>query len=451
MEPPLHPPFVIAPRWIIPIEPRGAILEEHAVAVAEGRIVALLPQQEARRAFPSPPWQWHEKPYHILLPGLINSHTHAAMVLLRGIADDLPLETWLTTAIWPREQALISPDFVYEGTWLAAAEMLASGITTALDMYFFPEASARAFAEAGMRAAIGLVVIDFPTPYAVDPENYLARGLDAYAQWRSHPLLTFLLAPHAPYTVSDLTLTRLSHLARQHTFAVHIHLNETADESPRSLQQHCATPLERLARAGLLELPLIAAHAVHLTPDELATLAAAKAALVHCPTSNLKLASGGADVMAWHDFGLTAALGTDGAASNNRLDLFTEMRHAALLAKHLRGNAAALPAALLLEMATLGGAKALHLDAQIGSIRPGKIADLILVSVEHFVFRPLYDPIAHLVWVLGREAVTDVWVAGVPKKRDNRLLLQKSDMELRRIAEKWEQKAHSVSKAIGSG
>ncbi|HNU19453.1 MAG TPA: TRZ/ATZ family hydrolase [Hydrogenophilus thermoluteolus] len=437
-QPPIQERFVLAAAWVIPMDPPGTVLTDHAVVVAEGRIAALLPITEAQTRYPQSEWPWIVRPNHVALPGFVNAHTHAAMTLLRGIADDLPLERWLNEAIWPREQALVSPEFVYEGSWIAAAEMIAGGITTALDMYFFPDAAAQAFHEAGLRAMLGLVTLEFPTPYANDADAYLEKGLAAWEKWRDTPLLSFALAPHAPYTVSDATFARIAALANELELPVHLHLNETANETPQSLAQFGVSPLERLARTGILETPqVIAAHGVHLDRDELVTLGKYGAALVHCPTSNMKLASGAADVTAWHAHGVIAALGSDGAASNNRLDLFWEMRHAALLAKLTQKNAAALPAATLLEMATLGGAKALGLADEIGSLTPGKSADLITVSFESFLTRPLFDPISHLVWVADREQVCDVWIAGVAKKRDHALLLQKSNTQLAVFAEKW--------------
>ena len=430
--------FVLAAAWVIPIEPPGVVLSDHAVVVANGRIEALLPTSEARLAYPEPTWPWLVRPHHIALPGLVNAHTHAAMTLLRGCADDLPLKRWLTEAIWPREQQLMSPEFVYEGSWLAAAEMVMSGITCALDMYFYPDAAARAFHEVGLRARIGLVALEFPTPYAATADDYLTNGLAVWKKWRDEPLIGFALAPHAPYTVSDETFTRIAALANELDLPVHLHLNETANERAESLARHGVTPVERLLSTGILATPrLIAAHGVHLTSDELTLLSRHGAALVHCPTSNMKLASGAADVSAWLETGVTVALGTDGAASNNRLDLFWEMRHAGLLAKLTRNDAAALPAAELLTMATLGGAKALGWDEEIGSLRPGKAADFITVSCASFSYRPLFDPIAHLVWVADREAVCDVWVAGQLRLFEHTLLLQKNNTTLALLAEKW--------------
>ncbi|GAB6049952.1 TRZ/ATZ family hydrolase [Hydrogenophilus islandicus] len=441
--PPSEPSrFVLAAAWVIPVDPPGVVLTDHAIVVADGRIVALLPTAEARHRYPPTQWAWITRPHHAALPGWVNAHTHAAMTLLRGAADDLPLERWLTEAIWPREQALVSSDFVYEGSWIAAAEMIDGGVTTALDMYFYPDAAARAFSEAGLRATIGLVVLEFPTPYATNADDYLTKGLATWEKWRDTPLLSFALAPHAPYTVSDETLTRIAALANELELPVHIHLNETSNETPQSLTQYGVTPLERLSRSGLLDTPrLIAAHGVHLDRDELGLLAHHRAALVHCPTSNMKLASGAANVPAWLEAGVIASLGSDGAASNNRLDLFWEMRHAALIAKLTHFDAAALPAATLLTMATLGGAQALGLEKEIGSLTPGKRADLITVSFASFATRPVFDPIAHLIWVADREAVCDVWIDGVAKKRDHTLLLQKNNTELAYWAEKWGQRA----------
>jgi 5-methylthioadenosine/S-adenosylhomocysteine deaminase len=403
----------------VPVEPAGVVLEEHAVAVRDGRIEAVLPAAQAAAAYPGRATV--DLPGHALIPGLVNAHTHAAMTLMRGLADDLPLMRWLQEHIWPAEQKHVSPEFVRDGTLLACAEMLRGGVTCFNDMYFFPEASLEAAVAAGMRSSQGLIAIEFPSAYASDAADYLARGLAIRDRWGDHPLASFCLAPHAPYTVSDDTFRRIAALAAELDLPVHVHLNETRDEVERSLAEHGVRPVERLRRLGLLGPGLIAVHAVHLEPVEVELLARHGCSVAHCPSSNLKLASGFAKVDSMLKAGINVAIGTDGAASNNRLDMFQEMRTAALLAKAVAGDAQALPAHAALRAATLGGARALGIDAAAGSIQPGKWADLAAVDMRSPELRPCYDPVSHLVYAAGRENVTHVWVAG-------RLLLEEREL-----------------------
>jgi 5-methylthioadenosine/S-adenosylhomocysteine deaminase len=397
-------------RWVVPVEPAGVALEHHAVAVRDGAIEAVLPQAQAAPRYAD--YAQVALPSHALIPGLVNAHTHAAMTLLRGIGDDLPLMRWLQEHVWPAEAKHVSPQFVKDGTLLACAEMLRGGVTCMNDMYFFPEAALEAVLESGMRASLGLIAVEFPSAYAADPDQYLAKGLALRDQWRGHPQLSFCLAPHAPYTVSDATFRKVAQLAAELDLPVHVHLHETVQEIDRSLAEHGERPLARLARLGLLGPNLIAVHAVHLEPAEIAQLARHGSSVAHCPSSNLKLASGLAPVAALAAAGVNLALGTDGAASNNRLDLFQEMRSAALLAKAAAQDAAAMPAHAALRAATLGGAAALGLEARLGSIVPGKAADLAAIDFGSPELQPAFDIVSHLVYVSGREHVSDVWVAG---------------------------------------
>lgn len=411
--------FLLRPRWVIPIEPQGAVLASHAVAVRDGTIEAVLPGDEAGARFPG--YESIELPAHALIPGLVNAHTHAAMALMRGLADDLPLMRWLLEHIWPAETKHVSPQFVRDGTLLACAEMLRGGVTCFNDMYFFPEASLEAALAAGMRAAHGIIVVEFPSAYASDPADYLRKGLELRDRYADNPLVAFTIAPHAPYTVSDATFGQVRTLAAELDVPLHIHLHETADEIERSLAEHGVRPLARLERLGLLGPSLIAVHAVHLSQDEIALLARHGCSVAHCPTSNLKLASGFAPVAALLAAGVNVALGTDGAASNNRLDVLQEMRTAALVAKAVAGDAQAMPAHAALRAATLGGARALGLEAAIGSITPGKAADLVAVRMGAPELVPCYDPASHLVYAAGRENVAHVWVAGRQVLRDGNL------------------------------
>jgi 5-methylthioadenosine/S-adenosylhomocysteine deaminase len=396
-------------RWIVPIEPPGA-LDDHTLVVDRGRIVAVAPTVAAEREYQ--PRDRVSLPSHALLPGLINAHTHAAMALLRGIADDVPLKPWLEQHIWPREGRFVSPEFVHDGTLIAAGEMLRGGITCCADQYFFPDAAARAYWQSGMRALIGLPVLDFPTAYAADADAYLSEGLAARDAWKQETKLSFAFAPHAPYTVSDGSWEKIVVYARQLDLPVQTHLQETREELETSLVSGSVTPLARLERLGVTGPNFIAVHAVHLADSDVELLATQSCQVVHCPVSNLKLASGIAPIARLRSRGVNVALGTDGAASNNRLDIFGEARVATLLAKVATGDAAALPAEAALRMATLDGARALGLDADIGSLAVGKQADAVAVNLGAFEHAPCYDPISHLVYVVGRDQVSDVWVAG---------------------------------------
>ena len=432
--------LIVEPKWIIPVEPQGVVLEDHAVVVHDRKIRALLPQGEAWQRFA--PRERVQLPQHVLIPGLVNLHTHAAMTLMRGLADDRPLMEWLQKHVWPAEAKHVSPAFVRDGTLLACAEMLRGGITCFNDMYFFPEAAAEAAQRFGMRAVLGIVVIDFPTTYASDADDYLSKGLATRDALRDDPLLSFCMAPHAPYTVGDRTFERIVTLAEQLQLPIHVHLHETRDEIAQAVAQHGVRPLERLRRLGLLGPNLIAVHGVHLEQDEIALLAEHGCTIAHCPTSNMKLASGVAPVVAALRRGVRVGLGTDGAASNNRLDLFQEMRHASLLAKVASGDATALDAHTVLRMATLDGAAALGLERKIGSLAPEKCADMVAIRLDAPEVIPCFDPASHLVYVAGREHVSHVWIDG--RLRVSAGVLQKSDMnQLIGVVNLWQNRLDS--------
>ena len=437
--------LLIEPEWIIPVEPAAIVLEGHALAVSQGRIVALLPALDAAARFQ--PRQHLRLPGQVLLPGLVNAHTHAAMALLRGYADDLPLMRWLNERIWPAENRSLSPQFVHDGTLLAAWEMLRGGVTCFNDMYFFPDAAARATREAGIRAVLGMAVLEFASAYAVDADDYLAKGLETRDAWRDQPELSFALAPHAPYTVADKTFERVATLAAQLDVPVHIHLHETLEEIEDSLRRFGVRPIRRLERLGLLNPGLIAVHAVHMQADEIELLAQTGCAVAHCPTSNMKLASGIAPVTAMVAAGLRVGLGSDGAASNNRLDLLQEMRHAGLLAKVASGDATVLSAHRLLRMATLDGAAALGLDDSIGSLVAGKWADLCAIRLDDWISRPCHDPASHVVYVADRGQVSHVWVGGTLRIYDG-MPVDTEPARLIELAETWHNSrgtSHSAS------
>jgi len=426
--------LLIKARWIVPADPEGRVFEAHALAVRDGAIVDVLPSAEAE-------CRWRAREVlsldrHVLIPGLINAHTHAAMALFRGLADDLPLMDWLQHHIWPAEQRWVADEFVRAGTRLAMAEMLRGGTTCFNDMYLFPDRIAEIAAEAGMRAVVGLILIDFPTPWAAGADEYLSKGLGVHDAFRAHPLIHFAFAPHAPYTVSDEPLQRVGTLAEELDLPIHMHVHETAHEVDEAIEATGERPLARLARLCLLSARLIAVHMTQMTATDIDACARHGVNIVHCPRSNLKLASGFCPIHALRQAGINVALGTDGAASNNSLDMLSEVSTAALLAKGMAGDPCAVPAASALSMATLNGARALGIDAIAGSLTIGKQADIAAIDLGGIETQPVYDPISALVYAANREAVTDVWVAGRRLLR-NRELLTLDEAAILREAERW--------------
>ena len=401
---------LICPRWTVRVEPKVYAEEGLALAIDGGRILAVLPVAEAERRFA--PAARHDRPHHVLMPGLVNAHCHAPMSLFRGLADDMPLERWLRERIWPAESQWVGPELVADGTRLAVAEMLAGGITCFSDMYFYPDVVGAVAAEAGMRAVLGMIALDVPTAWAADADEYLRKGLELHDRLRSERLLTAAFAPHAPYTVKDATLSRIRLLADELEVPIHMHVHETAAEVIEAIAVDGRRPLKRLEALGLVTPALIGVHATQLEPAEIDMLASAGASIVHCPRSNLKLASGICPVAALQKAGVNVALGTDGAASNNRLDLWAELQTAALVGKFAASDATAVAATEALAMATINGARALNLADEIGSLLPGKAADVICVDLSGLEHQPLLDPLSELVYAGSRHDVTDVWVAG---------------------------------------
>ncbi|HEX9583204.1 MAG TPA: TRZ/ATZ family hydrolase, partial [Gammaproteobacteria bacterium] len=340
---------LINARWVIPVEPDGLTLDHHSIAVHSGKIVEVLPTKNTAKKYHTT--ETVDLKTHAVIPGLVNAHTHAAMSLFRGLADDLPLMDWLNQHIWPAEAKWVSEAFVRDGTELAIAEMLQSGTTCFNDMYFFPDVTARVCHDAGMRACVGLIVLDFPSVWAQNADEYLHKGLKLHDDLRNSELITTAFAPHAPYTVSDAPLEKIRMYADELDIPVHMHVHETAHEVNEGQKLHGMRPLARLAKLGLLGPRLIAVHMTQLEAAEIKTLAQDNVSVVHCPESNLKLASGFCPVHALVRAGVTVALGTDGAASNNSLDMLEEMHIAALLAKGVSQDATAIPARTALRMA----------------------------------------------------------------------------------------------------
>ena len=435
--PTIQADLVIEARWIATVASQQPLLENYAVIVQAGNIVEILPIAQARQKYSATSLVCLDD--HVLIPGLINLHTHAPMSLMRGIADDVALMPWLNQHIWPAEQAVVSEAYVQDATLLACAEMLSGGITCFNDMYFYPQAAAVAVNQAGMRANLGLLVLEFPSAYASDADDYLQKGFAAHDSWRNNPLLSTSIAPHAPYTVSNKTFESIITYAEQLSLSIHTHLHETLDEISQSEAQYGLRPLQRLAEFGLLGPNLVAAHCVHLLPHEIDLLAEYGCHVAHCPNSNLKLASGIAPLTQLLAKGVNVGLGTDGVASNNRLDIFAEMRLSALLAKGVSGDATVVPAQQALAMATINAAKALGLEHKIGSIEVGKLADLAAVKLSDIATAPYYDPISHLVYACGREHVTHTWVAG-ELRYSNGVYANIEPNELKEIINTWQPK-----------
>ncbi len=432
--------------WCLPVAPDNLVLTEHAVAINDGKIIDLLPASEARQRYRA--GVLVQRPDHILIPGFVNAHTHAAMSLLRGIADDMPLELWLTEGVWPVENRWNSAEMVRDGTRLAIAEMLLSGCTCFSDQYFFPEIVAETAVDLHMRAMVGTPVIEFATAWADSAAQCLSKAADlVHDPYADHPLISSCFAPHSTATVSDESFTELRVLADQLDTRIQIHLHESAQEIENELNSSGKRPIARLQDLGLVNASLMAVHAVHVTDEEIALFADAGVAVAHCPRSNLKLADGIAPIAAYKEAGVTVALGSDSAASNNVMDMLGEMRTAALLAKAQAQDATAIPAAQALRMATLDGAESLGLADSIGSIEAGKWADLACIDLRHINSQPVYDPISQLVYTVQPHQVSDVWVAGKHQVDNGRLthidvddLLQRTSEWQHRIANEQDRK-----------
>ena len=428
---------LIHARWIIPVEPESVTYEYHSLVIDKGRIIGLLPTAQAKAQYQA---TTTENLFdHALLPGFVNCHTHAAMTLMRGIADDLPLMEWLQNHIWPLESKWMSEAFVRDGTDLAIAEMILGGTTCFNDMYFFPDITAQQAVHHGLRACIGLIVIDFPTIWAENSAAYIAKGLEIHDQYRHQPLISTCFAPHAPYTVSDEPLQEIRTLADELEIPITMHVHETAHEVEQAQSDKGQRPLQRLHNLGLIDPSFMAVHMTQLTDEEISRFAESGGHIVHCPESNLKLASGFCPVATCLNAGINVALGTDGAASNNDLDMISEMRTTALLAKAVAQDASSVPAMAALRMATINGAKALGLEQEIGSLTVGKSADLIAIDLNHLETQPLFNPVSQIVYAASRHQITDVWVAGKQLLKQRQLTTINLTLLKQRILE-WQEK-----------
>ncbi|MBT8449130.1 MAG: TRZ/ATZ family hydrolase [Gammaproteobacteria bacterium] len=427
---------IISAKWVIPVVPAGKILHDHSVLIQQGKIHDIIPSNEISGRYQA---THHIKmDNHAVLPGFVNSHSHSPMSLLRGVADDLPLKSWLEKHIWPLESRHVSEQFCYDGSNLAMVEMIRSGTTCVSDMYFFPESTAEAVDQAGMRATIGLTVIDFPTNWAQSIDEYFELGLKMAERYRNHPLISCHFAPHAPYTVNDDAFNRIRTLSTELQLPIQMHIHETLHEVEESLSIHGLRPLQRLENLGLLGPDLQAVHMTELADDEIERLAEYNVHVVHCPESNMKLASGICPVAKLLKAGVNVALGTDGSASNNDLDMLGEMRSAAFLGKIGTMEATAVSAIEALSMATINGAKALGMDDKIGSLEIGKQADIIAIDFDRPEQYPMFQPISQIVYCTDRTQVTDAWVAGRHLMKSRELTTLDVD-QIVESAKKWQQ------------
>ncbi|MDA1134262.1 MAG: TRZ/ATZ family hydrolase [Proteobacteria bacterium] len=432
--------LIITPRWIFSAID-SVVLEKTSIVVDNGNILELIPNEIIEQKYAAK--ASFNLTDHLLLPGLINSHTHAAMSLFKGYADDLTLQSWLTDRIWPAEKKYVDEKFVTEGSKLAIAEMIQSGITTFNDMYFYPQQTAEVAVKIGMRANLGMVLLEFPTNYASDPDDYLTKGLAFRDLFREEGLISTSLAPHAPYSVSDESFLKINTYAQELDLKIHVHLHETTTEIEDSLKQYGLTPIQRLDALGVLGPHISAAHCVHLTNTDLDILAKNNMCVIYNPTSNLKLGSGIANIKGMIERDICIAIGTDGSASNNRLDILNELNIALLINKGVNHQADFMNPAELIKMATLNGAKSIGMEGRLGSLEKGKCADLIAVNMSSLEMKPIYDPLSSLLYSGNRSMVSHVWIGGNMQMKERALINIDVDELLNGLGA-WQQKISQI-------
>ena len=432
---------IISAPWIYTSNIDSELLFNYSLIIKDDKIIDLVTQDKVFDEYEAD--NTYELADHILIPGLINTHTHAAMNIFKGFADDLPLQEWLNDHIWPAEKKFVGTSFVKDGSVLALSEMIKAGVTTFNDMYFFPDATAEAARELGIRANIGLVVLDFPTNYASDPEDYLLKGFEFRDKWRNDELITTSIAPHAPYSVSDEAFRLVNTYSEELGLNIHLHLHETEWEVADSIKTYGVTPIQRLNNLGIISPSLLAAHCVHLNDQDTAILTKGKVSIAHNPSSNMKLGSGIADVAKMLRQNLNVSLGTDSSASNNKLDIMEEMRLAALLIKGTTKSPELLPASQAIKMATINGAKALGLDLVVGSIEKNKKADLVAIDLSSIENQPIYNPLSTLVYSSSKSDVNYVWIDGEIKLKEKKLVGLDEEY-IKQLAKKWQKKLKTI-------
>ncbi|MHA6640860.1 TRZ/ATZ family hydrolase [Stutzerimonas frequens] len=434
--------LLLLPTWLVPVEPAGVVLREHGLGIRDGRIVLIAPQAEALKYGAN---EIRHLQGMLLAPGLINAHGHAAMTLFRGLADDLSLQRWLREHIWPAESRWVDEEFVRCGTELAIAEQLKSGVTCFSDMYFYPKVISELVHRHGVRAQITIPVLDFPVPGARDADQALRTGVALFDDLKHHPRISIAFGPHAPYSITDDKLEAIRILVAEMDAGIHMHIHETAQEVQEALRKHGERPLARLARLQLLGPRFQAVHMTQVDESDIALLTEHNCSVIHCPESNLKLASGFCPIERLWEAGINVAVGTDGAASNNDLDVLGETRTAALLAKAVAGSATALDAHRALRMATLNGARALGIEDQTGSLEIGKFADLVAFDLSGLSQQPIYDPVSQLIYSTGRDTVQHVWVGG-KQLLEKGQLLRMDEQRIITEACRWGERIASTNK-----
>lgn len=428
---------LIHAKWLVTGNTSQRILENHCLVIQQGKIIAIEPSETVQSHYQANETLHYNE--HAIMPGFINAHTHIGMNFFRGLGSDLALMDWLTQYIFPAEKKWLTHDFVKDASLFAMAEMIRSGTTCFNDMFYFPEATAEAAIISGMRAFIGMTVIEFPTAWASSTDEYFEKCDNFYKAYQNHPFITPTFAPHAPYTVSDQSFMRIRELANTYQLKINLHLHETRDEIEQSLKQFDKRPIQRLHDLNFLDENVLAVHASQLNEEDIDILTTTKTQIIHCPESNMKLASGICPIETLLASGLNVALGTDSVASNNDLDMFSEMRSATFLSKIATMSPISLNADTTLRLATLHGAKALGVEKQLGSLETGKSADFIAVCLNDIETLPVYDPIVQIVYASNRQQVSDVWVAGKHLMK-NRQLLTLNETELKEKAQYWGKK-----------
>ncbi|MDF2529633.1 MAG: mtaD [Gammaproteobacteria bacterium] len=436
-----HVETIIQPKWLITVDSRNRVLENHSLVVDRGKILDIVPNLQLKTRYTA--IKTHYLDNHAILPGFINAHTHAAMSLMRGFADDLPLMTWLTKFIWPGERLYVSPEFVCDGMRLALAEMIKGGTTCINDMYFYSSEAAEVMHKSGIRGRIADSILNIEMPWAPTVQSSFDKTLALIQQVKAYPLIEAAIGPHAPYTTDDDIMREVVRLSKQHAAPIQMHIHETQYEVDKYLNDHQTWPLARLHELGVCSPKLQAVHMTQVSQTDIEILAKTGTHVIHCPESNMKLGSGICPVQTLLEAGVNVALGTDGAASNNDLDMIGEMRTAALLGKIRDHNPESLSAQTVLRMATINGAKALGFDYFTGSLEVGKAADVIAIDLNAPATMPVYNPVSQIVYSSSRDQVTDVWVAGKQLLK-SRSLTTLNEAEILNQATQWGEKLRKV-------
>ena len=440
--------FAIAADWVIPMDVAidqavndlrkdDLWKKDFALVIKDRKITDILSQADLTSKYPE--MLVKKLPGMAIMPGFINAHTQAAMNLFKGFSDDSPLDQCLKETIWPTESALLDDDFVYEGTQLAMAEMLRGGTTCFQDVYYMPDQIAKAVDSAKMRANIGLIIVESNNAWAKNADQCISKALDVNDQFKHHSNLSFSFAPHACHTVSEESLRKIASFSFELNINIHMNVHESYQEVSQFESEHGLRPLAKLKQLGLMSPQLNATHMTQLNAEEITQLVQSGTHIIHCPQSNMKQANGVCPITVLLKAGVNIAIGTDGAASNNDLDMLAELQTAALLAKSTSGNASSCTAYQALYAATMGGAKALGLERLVGSLTIGKEADFIAIDLSQIETQPVYNPISQIVYAASRQQVKHVWVAG-EQLLDNRRLTTLDENKLLKNSQKWQHK-----------